>query len=168
MHLSPLMNGFYSDQDVQYDAHHWGDSMLLALRDKARPNSEVLLASMSDLHTAAAARASDPSLASAIPPLKVLMPHNNKIKLDGLSVSKDFAVVFKREGGLQKASVHRLPPEDQAPDSLSEGGADIEFPEPAYSLEAGKGGGGGYGIKSLHACKPVGKFEVRLSNLKFI
>ena len=112
--------------------------MFLVLRDKARPNSEVLLATLSDLHAAAEARATDASQASAAAALKVLLPHNSKVKLEGISVSKDFVVVFKREGGLQKASVHRLPSEVQAPVSLAEGGQDIDFDEPAYSLGAGK------------------------------
>ena len=112
--------------------------MFIVLRDKERPNSEVLLANLSDLHTAAKIRNSDASQALATAPLKVILTHNSKIKLEGLSISKDFAVVFKREGGLQKASVHRLPSTDQVPDSFSQGGADIEFDEPAYSLGAGE------------------------------
>ena len=121
---------------MQYDVRHRGDSLWIVLRDKARPNSEVLLTSLADLDTAAAARAS--GNADAVPPMRVLLPHSREIKLEGISLSADFAVVFKREGGLQQASVHRLPSGGAPPESLQEGGAEIGFEEPAYSLGAGE------------------------------
>ena len=111
---------------------HRGDHLYIVLRDKARPNSEVLLASLANVE-AAAAKGGEGSA----PALSVLLPHDRAIKLEGISLSADFAVVFKREGGLQKASVHRLPPGGAPPETLGSGGVDIEFEEPAYSLSSG-------------------------------
>lgn len=73
-------------QDVQYDVRHRGTHMYLTLRDKARPNSEVLAVSLADLDAAAAARASGSGDATA--PLKLLLPHDDAIKLEGMSLSQ--------------------------------------------------------------------------------
>ena len=123
---------------------HRGEHLYIVLRDKARPNSEVLLASLKDIEAAAAVRStaeaadvSESAASAPVPPLSVLLPHDRAIKLEGISLSSDFAVVFKREGGLQKASVYRLPAGGAPPKTLESGGENIDFDEPAYSLGSG-------------------------------
>lgn len=117
--------------DVQYDVCHSDRHFIIVLRDKARPNSEILLAHLSDLQTSGGLSATS---------LQVLLSHNPEVKIESISVSRDFLVVFQRVGGLQQACVHRLPAGGAAPDSLAQGGAVIGFEEPAYSLEAGSQG----------------------------
>jgi hypothetical protein len=76
------------------------------------------------------------SIGAALPDVKVLLPHSRDVKLEGLVLSSEFLTLFKRTGGLQQACVYQLPSGGAAPAAL-EGGADIDFEEPAYSLSPG-------------------------------
>ncbi|GAX79477.1 hypothetical protein CEUSTIGMA_g6918.t1 [Chlamydomonas eustigma] len=114
------------ENDVQYEVFHRGDYFYIILRDKQRPNSEILLLSLSS----AGANERD---------LKILLPHSLDVKLEGLILSSQFLALFKRTGGLQQGCVFQLPSNGVAP-AVLEGGADIEFQEPAYSLSPGSQG----------------------------
>eukprot|EP00955_Chlamydomonas_euryale_P116562 366426-Chlamydomonas_euryale.AAC.26 len=116
--------------DVQYDVCHRGAYLFLTMRDKERPNSEVLAVKLADLK----------GDSDSMPPVKVLLPHDPAIKLEGISVSKDFLVVFKRVEGLQRARVHVLPVDGSLPSSLASDGEEIMFEEPAYTLGPGRQG----------------------------
>lgn len=108
--------------DVEYSASHRGDHIFITMRDEARPNSEVLVAPL-DNPTA----------------LQVLVPHDDNVKIEGISVSKDFLAVFERREGLQSCTVYRLPDEGSVPTELGNG-TRLEFDEPAYELHAGAQG----------------------------
>ncbi|KAG1666918.1 hypothetical protein FOA52_005978 [Chlamydomonas sp. UWO 241] len=124
--------------DVQYEVRHHDTHMYLTLRDKARPNSELLVASLVDVQAAAAARAG--GNAAALPALTVLLPHDDAVKLECVSVSARHTVVFKRVDGLQRASVHSLPAGGSPPATLASGGEEIAFEEPSYTLGPGSQG----------------------------
>ncbi|PNH09868.1 Protease 2 [Tetrabaena socialis] len=66
----------------------------------------------------------------------VLIPHSREVKLEGASVGRDFMVVSERSGGLERARVHRLPPDLGRPTAPLGEGEEIKFDEPAYSLGA--------------------------------
>lgn len=78
-----------------------------------------------------------------LPRLTVLLPHSPEVKLESLLVCSGYAVVLKRQGGLQRASVHALPPASKGgvgaleEGGLAHGGKEVSFEEPAYSLGAG-------------------------------
>lgn len=108
--------------DVEYSASHRGDHVFVTLRDAARPNSEVLVAPL--------ANPTD---------LRVLVAHRDDVKIEGISVSKDFLAVFERADGLQCCTVYRLPADGSAPTALADG-TRLAFDEPAYELHAGAQG----------------------------
>lgn len=115
-------------QGVEYDVEDRGEGagrhLFITLRDAARPNSELLVAP-----------AADPAAA------RPLLPHRADVKLEHVSVSRDFLVAFERREGLQQAVVHALPGGEAAPGpGALAGGAAIAFDLPAY--EMGPGGGG--------------------------
>lgn len=110
--------------DVEYSVDDRGDQLFITLRDASRPNSELLVAPISD--------------PSSLTPL---IPHREDVKLEGVVLSRDFLITFEREEGLQQAVVHKLP-SDGAPvpaNSLS-AGEQIQFDEPAYELGPGSQG----------------------------
>ncbi|KAG2423507.1 hypothetical protein HXX76_015255 [Chlamydomonas incerta] len=106
-------------QDTEYSVTDRGDWFFITLRDKARPNSELLLAPIAD-----------PAKA------EVLIPHSREVKLDGVSVGADYLVACTRRGGLERAAVHKLPPGLARPAGALGEGEEIRFEEPAYSLSA--------------------------------
>lgn len=112
--------------DVEYSASHRGDHFFINIRDKDRPNSEILVAPMSD-----------PTAAT------VLVPHRDDVKIEGMVVSKDYLAVFQRIEGLQACTVYPLPADGSMPASLDESkGQRLAFEEPAYEL--GPGGQGDF------------------------
>lgn len=103
--------------DVQYDAMHSGEGevFVLNLRDKGRPNGEILLLNGSG---------SEPS---------VLLPHSSQVKIEGVSMSSAWLVVWQRKLGLQCATIFKR----GSTWSLADG-QDLSFDdEPAYSIWAG-------------------------------
>lgn len=110
--------------DVEYSVDDRRDQLFIMLRDASRPNSELLIAPMSDPTT-----------------LAPLIPHRDDVKLEGISLSRDFLVVFQREEGLQQAVVFKLPSDGKAvPEGILVGGERIQFDEPAYELSPGSQG----------------------------
>jgi len=120
--------------DVEYSVSHRGQYFYITLRDKERPNSELLVAPTM-LFEGGVGALEGQAVASA---LRVLLPHSKEDKLEHVSVSRDYLAVFKRSGGLQRATVFKLPADGSAPASLSaESGKEVTFEEPAYSLGGG-------------------------------
>ncbi|EFJ49956.1 hypothetical protein VOLCADRAFT_73990 [Volvox carteri f. nagariensis] len=106
-------------QDTEYSVTDRGDWLYMTVRDKSRPNSELLVA---PLHNPAAG--------------EVLIPHSRDVKLDGVSMGERYVVVSERSGGLQRARVYELPEKLGRPVGHLVGGEEIKFEEPAYSLGA--------------------------------
>eukprot|EP00887_Chlorella_sp_A99_P007435 scaffold2.g7435.t1 len=119
------------ESEVEYSAAHRGDHLFLTLRDTARPNSELLVAPLSD-----------PSATTT------LLPHRDDVKLEHVEVCKDFLVTFERINGLQQAIVYKLDGPG-APAALG-GGAPIAFEEAAYELSAGAQGDWESPVLRLH------------------
>ncbi|KAK9847217.1 hypothetical protein WJX84_005200 [Apatococcus fuscideae] len=107
--------------DVDYDVSHRQDHIFITIRDEERPNSELLVAPLSD-----------PTQT------KVLLPHREDVKLETIAVSEKYLTVFERIKGLQVATIFKLPT-GKAPEKL-ENGQQLNFDEPAYEL--GPGGQG--------------------------
>ncbi|KAL3150392.1 hypothetical protein ABBQ32_000231 [Trebouxia sp. C0010 RCD-2024] len=110
------------ENGVEYDIKHRGDHFFVEIRDTDRPNSEILVAPVSN-----------PTQT------KVLIPHRTDVKIETMSSSRDYLVVFQRIKGLQEATIAELPPDLGMPHSLGKL-EQIRFPEAAYSL--GPGGQG--------------------------
>lgn len=125
-------------ENVEYSVDDRGEQIFITIRDTERPNSEVLVAPISD-----------PTSAT------VVLPHRADVKLGHIEVSNEFLVAFERERGLQQAVVYTLPlingSQDPAPvgvDSTKEStrssplgeGKPITFEEPAYELSGGSQG----------------------------
>lgn len=107
------------EQDREYSVTDRGDYLYITLRDKSRPNSELLVAPIANPQDS-----------------KVLIPHSREVKLDGVSVGESYMVVSERSGGLERARVHVLPGGLAPPQGLLGQGEEIQFEEPAYSLSA--------------------------------
>ena len=104
--------------DVQYDALHSGDGniFVLNLRDKERPNGEILLLD---------GPGSEPT---------VLLPHSSDVKIEGVSLSAGWLVVWQRKLGLQCATIFKR---GSIWSALTDG-VDLSFEdEPAYSIWTG-------------------------------
>ncbi|KAK9830261.1 hypothetical protein WJX72_010654 [[Myrmecia] bisecta] len=110
------------ENEVEYSIAHRGEHLYITLRDKKRPNSELLVAPLAD-----------PSKT------KVLLPHRKDVKIESVCVCKDFLALFERVQGLQVAMVYRLPA-DLAPPSQLVNGVKVPFDEPAYELGPGSQG----------------------------
>lgn len=98
-------------------------------------------AALAPIATSAPPAAAAPAV--PLPRLTVLLPHSPEVKLESLLVCSGYAVLLKRQGGLQRASVHVLPPASKGgvgaleEGGLANGGKEVSFEEPAYSLGAG-------------------------------
>jgi oligopeptidase B len=128
-------------ENVEYSVDDRGDQLFITIRDTERPNSEVLVAPISD-----------PSAAT------VVLPHRPDVKLGHIEVANEFLVAFERENGLQQAVVYTLPMKndgkDPAPVEIQAGnsvegssmssplgeGKPITFEEPTYELSGGSQG----------------------------
>ncbi|GIL43661.1 hypothetical protein Vafri_1337 [Volvox africanus] len=106
-------------QDTEYSITDRGDWLYITIRDKARPNSELLVAPMSKPTEG-----------------QVLIPHSREVKLEGISMGEQYMVVSERSGGLQRARVYELPVNLDRPTGPLGTGEEIKFNEPAYSLGA--------------------------------
>jgi oligopeptidase B len=107
--------------DVQYDALHLGEGevFVLNLRDKERPNGEIVILN---------GIGSEPS---------VLLPHSPEVKIEGISLSSGWLVVWQRKQGLQCATIFTR---GTSWSNLVDG-KDLSFDEePAYSIWAGAQG----------------------------
>ncbi|KAK9810609.1 hypothetical protein WJX73_004170 [Symbiochloris irregularis] len=102
--------------NVEYDAYHRNGHVFLVVRDEQRPNSELLVAPLD--------RPTD---------TKVLLRHQDDVKLEGIVLSKNYVAVFQRKKGLQVATIYSLPKDGSAPSAL-QNGRQVEFDEPAYEL----------------------------------
>lgn len=109
-------------EDVEYSVDDRGDQLFITIRDRLRPNSELLVAPRSD-----------PSAT------RVVMPHRHDVKLEDVIVSEDYLVAFERSQGLQQAVAYALPAQGGAAVLLTDGKA-IAFDEPAYELSPGRQG----------------------------
>lgn len=110
--------------NVEYSVDDRGDEFIITIRDSSRPNSEVLVAPMSN-----------PSASQ-----KVIIPHRKEAKIEHVVVSNDYLVSFERINGLQQAIVYSLPSSNQAIPAPLEGGRGVAFDEPAYELSPGSQG----------------------------
>jgi oligopeptidase B len=124
-------------ENVEYSVDDRGDQIFITIRDTERPNSEVLVAPISN-----------PTAAT------VVIPHRADVKLGHIEVSSEFLVAFEREKGLQQAVIYSLPvlnTGEPAPVAVKEEGEDnmnsplgkgkpITFQEPTYELSAGSQG----------------------------
>ncbi|KAF5841230.1 hypothetical protein DUNSADRAFT_13875 [Dunaliella salina] len=112
-------------QDVEYSVSHRSGHFFITLRNQERPNSELRIAPVEN-------------------PTQqlVLLPHSREVKIEAVSVSKNFLAVFERREGLQHVRVYSLPADGSPPkEALDPNEAtDVAFAEPTYSL-----GGGGQG-----------------------
>ncbi|KAG2483154.1 hypothetical protein HYH03_017946 [Edaphochlamys debaryana] len=114
-------------QDTEYSVTDRGSWLFLTLRDKARPNSELLVAPLGEPGKA-----------------EPLIPHSRDVKLEGVSLGRGWMVVSERSGGQQRARVYPLPldPAKQGeaallrPQAGALKGEEVVFDEPAYSLSA--------------------------------
>jgi len=119
--------------DVEYDVTHRGSSFYITLRDKERPNSELLVSSVEAPATTA-----------------VLLGHRKEVKIEGVSVCKDYLTMFERKKGLQVATVYGLPADGSAPKSLAPwDGREVAMDQPAYELGAGAQGDFDSGVLRL-------------------
>ncbi|PRW44843.1 prolyl endopeptidase-like isoform A [Chlorella sorokiniana] len=108
--------------ETEYSVEDRGDHLFITIRDQARPNSELLVASISD-----------PTAT------KVLLPHREDVKLEHVEASQHFLTSFERREGLQCCVVYKLSADDSMPAELGEGEL-IQFEEPAYELSCGSQG----------------------------
>ncbi len=131
-------------ENVEYSVDDRGEQLFITIRDTERPNSEVLVAPISD-----------PTAA------KVIVPHRPDVKLGHIELSNEFLVAFERERGLQQAVVYSLPMtndgKDPAPVVVAEKGTSplgkgtpITFDEPAYELSGGSQGDFNSGLLRFH------------------
>lgn len=108
--------------DVEYSVDHRGDQLILIMRDASRPNQEVLVLPLRDLHS--------------LP--TVIMPHRDDVQIESIEVSKDHLVSFERCEGLQQAVIYHLQGSIKPLDSRE--GQHIQFDEPAYELNSSDSG----------------------------
>ena len=111
------------ETDVECDVEHWHGSWVIVKRTAATPNSEVIVCPVAN---PAAQR--------------VLLVHDEAVKIEDIAVSERFAAVFVRTGGLQEAQVYALPADKRGESISLTGGRKLEFSEPAYDLGLGAQG----------------------------
>ena len=121
---SPLVQVLPRTADVEYSVSDRGDQFIITRRTEKHFNSEVLVADVAD----------------PVGSLKVLIPHDAKVKIEDVEVSTRFLSVFQRAGGLQQAVVHDLGGDSRdghriVPKSFGRGKA-ISFDDPTYELGA--------------------------------
>lgn len=109
-------------QDVEYSVDHRGDHFFISVRDKQRPNSELLVAPMADPQAA-----------------KVLVGHREDVKIESAAVFADYLAVFERLQGLQVGWVYQLPAGGAQPTQLHSPHK-LAFDEPAYEMGPGSQG----------------------------
>lgn len=114
--------------DVEYSVSDRGDQFIITRRTGKNFNSEVLVADIAD----------------PAGTLRVLIPHDSKIKIEGVVVGARYLSVFQRAGGLQQAVVHDLGGDSRDghridPKSFGRGQA-ISFDDPTYELGAASQG----------------------------
>jgi len=108
--------------DVEYSVTHRGSHFYITLRDKQRPNSELLVAPVSQLDATT-----------------VLLPHRKDVKIEHVSLCRNFLTMFERKKGLQVATVYALPADGSPPASL-QAGKEVAMDQAAYELEPGSQG----------------------------
>lgn len=110
--------------DVEYSVEDRGEQFFITVRDKARFNSEVLVAPVSSPQDAT-----------------VLLQHRPDVKIEHVEMSRDFMTVFQRSGGLQRIIIYPLSSGNVNPTNfVASNGYEIEFDEPAYELHNGAQG----------------------------
>jgi len=112
--------------DVEYSVTHRGAHFYITLRDKDRPNSELLVSPVEEPAATA-----------------VLMPHRQEVKIEGVSLCKDYITMFERKKGLQVATVYGLPADGSVPkrEQLAPwDGREVAMDQPAYELSSGSQG----------------------------
>ena len=120
----PLVEILPRVSDVEYGVADRGDQFIITRRTEKQFNSEVLVADISDP-------------ASTV---RVLIPHDAKVKIEDVEVSTRYLSVFQRSNGLQEAVVHDLGGDSSeghriVPKSFQPG-KPISFDDPTYELGA--------------------------------
>ena len=120
----PLVEILPRVSDVEYGVADRGDQFIITRRTEKQFNSEVLVADIADP-------------ASTV---RVLIPHDAKVKIEDVEVSTRYLSVFQRSNGLQEAVVHDLGGDSSeghriVPKSFQPG-KPISFDDPAYELGA--------------------------------
>jgi oligopeptidase B len=116
---------FPRKHDTQYEVGHRGGQLVYAVRDAARPNSELVTGPVDD---------------PLGPAARVLVPHSPSEKIEDFVVGASFLAVFKRVDGLQQCFVHKVAPASTTLPAPLKKGARIAFPDPSHELGAGPQG----------------------------
>lgn len=111
--------------DVEYSVDDRGDQFIITRRDVKKFNSEILVAPVENPEA-----------------YQVLIPHDDKVKIENIEVSAEYMAVFQRSGGLQQSIVYSLGKQEAInPKSFDrKAGKAIEFDEPTYELHDGAQG----------------------------
>ncbi|MEO2193254.1 MAG: S9 family peptidase [bacterium] len=120
----PLVEILPRVSDVEYGVADRGDQFIITRRTEKHFNSEVLVADRADPAGS----------------LRVLIPHDAKVKIEDVEVSTRYLSVFQRCNGLQQAVVHDLGGDSTKGHRIVPGsfrhGKPISFDDPTYELGA--------------------------------
>ncbi|BAT93623.1 hypothetical protein LR48_Vigan02g265200 [Vigna angularis] len=108
--LTPRVEG------IDTTVSHRGDHFFIKRRSDQFFNSEVVACAVNDTSST-----------------KVLIPHNESVKIQEIQLFSDHLVAYERENGLQKIIVYHLPPLGEPLRSLESGQA-VSFVDPVYSV----------------------------------
>ncbi|XP_019428332.1 PREDICTED: uncharacterized protein LOC109336282 isoform X1 [Lupinus angustifolius] len=108
--LTPRVDG------IDTTVSHRGDHFFIKRRSDQVFNSEVVVCPVDNTSSAT-----------------VLLPHRESIKIQDIQLFSDHLVAYERENGVQKITVHHLPPIGESLKSLQEGQT-VPFIDPIYSV----------------------------------
>lgn len=111
MDLTPRVDG------IDTSVSHRGNHFFIKRRSKEVFNSELLACPVEDTSATT-----------------VILPHRESVKVQDIQLFTDHLVVYERENGLPKVSIHCLPTEGH-PIGILRGGRAVEFVDPIYSVE---------------------------------
>ncbi|KAE9618571.1 putative oligopeptidase B [Lupinus albus] len=108
--LTPRVDG------IDTTVSHRGNHFFIKRRSDQFFNSEVVVCPVDNTSSAT-----------------VLLPHRESIKIQDIQLFSDHLVAYERENGLQKITVHHLPPIGESLKSLQDGQT-VRFIDPIYSV----------------------------------
>ncbi|KAE9589289.1 hypothetical protein Lal_00000113 [Lupinus albus] len=108
--LTPRVDG------IDTTVSHRGDHFFITRRSDQFFNSEVVACPVDNTSSTT-----------------VLLPHRESVKIQEIQLFSDHLVAYERENGLQKITIHHLPPIGESLRSLEDGQA-VNFIDPVYSV----------------------------------
>ncbi|KAJ3672264.1 hypothetical protein LUZ60_006985 [Juncus effusus] len=112
--LVPLTERIYG---IDTHASHRGDYFFITRRSDEFYNSELLACPVGNVND-----------------VTVLLPHRESVKIQVVQLFANHIAVYEREHGLQKVTVHTLPPVG-SPIGKLEAGRSIKFMDPVYAVD---------------------------------